>query len=80
MVLPASFPYYVGILGAMHLSPLVIASAKFAIAFPFSYHLVNGLRHLIWDCGYLFTIKEVDITGYLVLALSLALAATLVNL
>lgn len=51
MVLPASYPYYLGMLQATHLSPAIILAAKFLIAFPFSYHLVNGMRHLIWDCG-----------------------------
>lgn len=80
MVLPGSFPYYLSMLNDAHLSPLIILAAKFLIAFPFSYHLVNGMRHLIWDCGYLITIKNVNVTGYLVLAVSLAMAAMLVNL
>ena len=29
------------------LGPAVITAAKFAIAWPFVYHLFNGLRHLV---------------------------------
>lgn len=28
---------------------LVVAGAKFAVAFPFVYHYLGGLRHLVWD-------------------------------
>lgn len=32
-----------------------------------SYHLCNGVRHLIWDTGRLFTIKNANAAGYVVL-------------
>jgi succinate dehydrogenase / fumarate reductase cytochrome b subunit len=32
------------------------------------YHLCNGVRHLIWDTGRLFKIKNADAAGYIVLA------------
>lgn len=28
---------------------LVVAGAKFAVAFPFAYHYMGGARHLMWD-------------------------------
>lgn len=28
---------------------LVVAGAKFSVAFPFVYHYLGGLRHLVWD-------------------------------
>lgn len=80
VTLPGSFPYYLGMVEAAHFNPAIILAAKFLIAFPFSYHLVNGMRHLIWDCGYLFTIKNVHVTGYLVAGIALLFAAMLVNL
>ena len=79
MVLPASFPYYLGLLQAAHMPALVLAG-KFIIAFPFSYHLINGMRHLIWDCGTLLTIKGIYATGYAVFALAIALTAYLCSL
>ena len=79
VTLPGSFPYYLGMLEAAHL-PLVVLAGKFAIAFPFCYHLINGMRHLIWDTGANLTIKGVHTTGYIVLASALALALYLTSL
>lgn len=49
-------------------------AAKFAtklfIAFPFTYHSFNGIRHLVWDTGAAFTNKQVIVTGYIVFAIS----------
>ncbi len=39
----------------------------------FFYHFCNGIRHLLWDVGKGFTIPQVYRSGYLVLALSVAL-------
>ncbi len=33
----------------------------------FYYHLANGIRHLIWDCGFLFKLKDAYMAGYFVL-------------
>lgn len=79
VTLPGSFPYYMGMVEAAHL-PLLVLAGKFLIAFPFSYHLINGIRHLVWDWGYSLTIKGVDGTGYVVLASAVALALYLTSL
>jgi len=42
--------------------------AKAAMAFPFAFHSLNGLRHLVWDFGKELTIPGVYRTGYIVLA------------
>jgi succinate dehydrogenase / fumarate reductase cytochrome b subunit len=34
------------------------------------YHLCNGIRHLIWDTGRLFKIKNADAAGYIVLVVA----------
>jgi succinate dehydrogenase / fumarate reductase, cytochrome b subunit len=34
----------------------------------FFYHLCSGIRHLAWDAGYGFQIREADRSGYVVLA------------
>lgn len=31
------------------------------------YHTLNGIRHLIWDMGYLFKIKNAERAGFIVL-------------
>jgi succinate dehydrogenase / fumarate reductase cytochrome b subunit len=41
------------------------------------YHLFNGIRHLLWDCVFLFKIENAYRAGYLVLlATVIATAAT----
>jgi succinate dehydrogenase / fumarate reductase cytochrome b subunit len=39
----------------------------------FFYHLCNGVRHLAWDAGYGFEIREAYLSGYGVLAATAAL-------
>lgn len=34
----------------------------------FFYHLCNGIRHLVWDTGWGFEIREATLSGYAVLA------------
>uniref|UniRef100_A0A6M2E4B8 Putative succinate dehydrogenase cytochrome b subunit n=1 Tax=Amblyomma tuberculatum TaxID=48802 RepID=A0A6M2E4B8_9ACAR len=41
------------------------------------YHTFNGMRHMAWDLGLGFGLKELYATGYFVLALSLAAGAVL---
>ncbi|KAI0464296.1 hypothetical protein LJB42_001902 [Komagataella kurtzmanii] len=50
-------------------------SVKAIAAYPFVFHISNGLRHLVWDFGKELTIPGVYRTGYAVLA-STALVAT----
>ena len=38
-----------------------------------SFHLLSGLRHLFWDLGYGFEIKTANISGAVVIILSLLL-------
>ena len=38
-----------------------------------SFHLLSGVRHLIWDLGYGFEIKTANISGTVVIISSLAL-------
>ncbi|TPX23989.1 hypothetical protein DIZ76_013332 [Coccidioides immitis] len=56
-------------------------AAKFAIklgvAMPFTFHCMNGVRHLIWDLGKKLSNKEVIATGWTVVGLSMASAFAL---
>ena len=36
-----------------------------------SFHILSGIRHLVWDIGYGFEIKTADISGVLVILSSL---------
>ncbi|KAK5938077.1 cytochrome b subunit of succinate dehydrogenase, Sdh3p [Knufia obscura] len=52
--------------------------AKFVFAWPFTYHSINGIRHLVWDMGSTLTNKEVIYTGWAVVGISVVTALGLV--
>ncbi|KAG0002880.1 cytochrome b subunit of succinate dehydrogenase, Sdh3p [Entomortierella chlamydospora] len=52
-------------------------AGKFIVAYPFTYHAFNGVRHLIWDTASKLTLKGVYSTGYTVLGLSTVSALAL---
>jgi len=37
------------------------------------FHLMNGIRHLVWDSGRMLEIKQVYLSGWIMLAAALAL-------
>ena len=37
-----------------------------------SFHLLSGIRHLVWDLGYGFEIKTANISGIIIIIFSLA--------
>ncbi|WP_101927117.1 MULTISPECIES: succinate dehydrogenase, cytochrome b556 subunit [Luteimonas] len=55
------------------LGMLVLAAFSYALV----YHLLNGIRHLMWDAGMGFEIPEVYRSGYVVIALSVVLTAAI---
>ncbi|XP_063802978.1 succinate dehydrogenase cytochrome b560 subunit, mitochondrial isoform X2 [Pseudophryne corroboree] len=75
VALPGDYASYLELIKSLSLGPALIYSAKFAIAFPFMFHTLNGIRHLTWDLGKGFKIPEVYQSGYIVLALTLLSAA-----
>jgi succinate dehydrogenase / fumarate reductase cytochrome b subunit len=46
----------------------------FGFALSLFYHLLNGIRHLAWDMGYGFDVGTADMTGWLVIILSILAA------
>ncbi len=40
----------------------------FLYIFSLCYHMCNGIRHLVWDLGYGFEIKNVYYSGYVTIA------------
>ncbi len=55
-------------------SPLGMAAlAGFSLAMV--YHLLNGIRHLLWDAGWGFEIPEIYRSGYTVAGLTVVLTA-----
>ncbi|MGL6290283.1 MAG: succinate dehydrogenase, cytochrome b556 subunit [Silanimonas sp.] len=51
--------------------------ALFAFGATLVYHLLNGVRHLVWDMGRGFEIPQVYRSGYAVIALAVVLTAGL---
>lgn len=77
LVLPGDFASYLELVKSLSLGPALIYSAKFALAFPLTYHVWNGIRHLTWDLGKGLKIPQVYRSGVTVLALTLITTATL---
>ncbi|MDH5824368.1 succinate dehydrogenase, cytochrome b556 subunit [Luteimonas sp. RD2P54] len=55
-------------------SPLGMVAA-FGFSLALVYHLLNGIRHLLWDSGWGFELPEVYRSGYAVFALTAVLTA-----
>lgn len=49
---------------------LVKLGTKMTMAFPFAFHMYNGVRHLVWDSGKLLSLSGVYKTGYAVLGVA----------
>ena len=47
----------------------------FGFTWSLAFHLLNGIRHLAWDMGYGFAVPTANRTGWLVIVLSVLLAA-----
>ncbi len=84
--------YLVAPLFGWHLESATLAAAfgawpvaakvatKFFIAWPFTFHCLNGVRHLVWDTGAQFANKQVNATGWTVVGLSTVSALGLATL
>jgi succinate dehydrogenase / fumarate reductase cytochrome b subunit len=44
-----------------------------SVIFSLNYHFINGLRHLAWDKGWGFTMKDVNKNGYFVVIFTFAI-------
>lgn len=51
--------------------------ALFGFSLSLVYHLLNGIRHLLWDAGWGFEIPEVYRSGYTVAGLTVVLTAAI---
>ena len=51
--------------------------ALFGWSLALFYHLLNGLRHLLWDTARLFNVKQANAVGMVILVLAAALTAAL---
>uniref|UniRef100_A0A6M2DEE4 Putative succinate dehydrogenase cytochrome b subunit n=1 Tax=Xenopsylla cheopis TaxID=163159 RepID=A0A6M2DEE4_XENCH len=80
LVMPHDFAHYATMIEGLQLSAPCLMSIKFVLAYPFAYHMVNGVRHLAWDAAKFLTIKEVYSTGYAMLAVATVFAGILAAL
>ncbi|CAI8029911.1 Succinate dehydrogenase cytochrome b560 subunit, mitochondrial [Geodia barretti] len=71
------FTEFISPLQSVASQPVLWTSAKFLMALPLSYHMVNGIRHLAWDTGRGFELKTLYKTGYLMLTATLLLTGVL---
>ena len=56
-------------------APILVPVAKFAVAFPLSYHFLGGARHLYWDATLKgFDTKSMDMSSYALFGSSLAIS------
>ena len=61
--------------------PVVVKVAmKFGIALPFTFHSWNGIRHLTWDMGMELSNKQVAVTGWTVVGLTIVSSGILAAL
>ena len=51
--------------------------ALFGFSLALVYHLLNGIRHLLWDAGWGFQIPQVYKSGYTVIALTVVFTAAI---
>lgn len=54
------------------LSVAAKVSTKFLLSLPFTFHSINGVRHLVWDLGKQFSNAQVIKTGWTVVGLTVA--------
>jgi succinate dehydrogenase / fumarate reductase cytochrome b subunit len=51
--------------------------ALFGFSFCLVYHLLNGIRHLLWDVGYGYEIPKLYATGWTVVVLAIVFTAAI---
>ncbi|KNC72956.1 hypothetical protein SARC_14484 [Sphaeroforma arctica JP610] len=64
----------------LEIPPACFYATKFVLAWPFVYHTVNGVRHMVWDRALALTIPGVYNTGYAAVAVSTTIAGLITTL
>nr|KAG5688276.1 hypothetical protein BaRGS_007916 [Batillaria attramentaria] len=75
LALPGDFTHYLELVKNMALGPVIIYGFKLILAFPVTYHFLNGIRHLAWDAGVGFGLSTLYKTGYFVMGLTALVTA-----
>jgi succinate dehydrogenase / fumarate reductase cytochrome b subunit len=69
---PDAYAAYKGLLG----TPLGLL-VMFGLTLSWTYHLANGVRHLVWDAGHGLDVKSANASAILVLAFAIAATVSL---
>lgn len=72
----SSFPQLVQSI-ANNVPASIIFTFKAAILGSLVYHTLNGVRHLLWDMGIGFKLRELYLSGYVVVALTALITAVM---
>ncbi|ESO93719.1 hypothetical protein LOTGIDRAFT_209250 [Lottia gigantea] len=78
LALPGDFTTYFDMVKDMSIPAAVIIGFKYLLAWPMTYHYINGFRHLAWDAGKGYDIKTLYKTGYFAIATSFLAASVFV--
>ncbi|XP_070549348.1 succinate dehydrogenase cytochrome b560 subunit, mitochondrial-like [Ptychodera flava] len=76
-VAPHDFMYYLDLIKGLELPAVIPYLGKAVVAWPLMYHMGNGVRHLFWDMGYGFQMKNLYRSGYAVCLWSIVAACAL---
>jgi len=79
-VTPQDFTTLMTMLKDLELNPAILFAVRFIMCYPLTYHYINGIRHLAWDAGKGFPLKEVYKTGKFVQALAICVATGIASL
>ncbi|XP_064650472.1 succinate dehydrogenase cytochrome b560 subunit, mitochondrial-like [Lineus longissimus] len=77
--MPHDFTFYIDFIKDLHLNPYIFTGTKFLMAFPLVYHMINGVRHMAWDCCIGFGLPELYRSGKFVLTLAFLVTAGIVS-
>lgn len=64
---------YQAMIGFMSATPVLLALVAWSLAL--FYHLLNGIRHLLWDTGTMLELKPARASGWIVVVLAVVLTA-----
>ncbi|VDO93527.1 unnamed protein product, partial [Soboliphyme baturini] len=77
MVVPFDFPSLIEFIRNLQLPVAFVYAVKYIIAWPLTFHTLNGIRFLGFDLAYGTDIRSVYKSGWTIVALSILIAAAL---
>merc|ERR1712188_110104 len=71
LVYPGDSAAFLSMVKALEIPIWIMAPAKGIILWPFIYHTINGVRHLVWDFDRGLNLPSIYWTGYAIFGSSL---------